>query len=716
MTDRSRESLERVRYFDVVQEALKFDPVELAMLRAEGVMQTDRLGFEKFKRAYAWIYWKDLPVLITTDSLLHAIHQTYREMLMELERFILSPAWFKLLETVKVFLISRLGGLAETTDPALHHVYHDLILYLNVAWHAFGVNHFRIEPDDYPPGLEPPPIPDAVRLYIDPIEQLLRGKFGVPTPSIDFLTASFFNVKRDLDFHQFKPRGHYAEDLMMERYFCGMMWLQLVNFPLTKLDFSGEVQLCRESGAGFFLLLEAVERAEMQPTLDSIEYLLQAFVGQGDDFTISEFKAVCRQLNIQTAADWLACDETAALAALRDMFNQRPRIGGQTPKVPIAGGAPPICASLFGQRLTVESWIQHQLTFDRLNVDGKSVPRAYASPLDVMAVLGNERAETHLQFELQWFGYEGRLNELKNEVKGYPDAVWGDTFYQRWFAAIRSLNQSPDGLPPVMQTPAWADKLLHTQLASWSQLRHDNILYIKPSSSPAAVCDYPAGYVEPYPAFYAALREYAVLGTTVFQRLNEEKVLNHRLRSDFIDKCLAYFNHLSTVSSQLETIARKILACEAFDQEDTLFLRSVVVRKSVGNFAYGGGREEDWDGWYVGLFPFYDDQSPSLCSEVHANYEHRIAEPGVLYSGTGRVGVLAVVVDTAPATVYVGPAFTYYEHLKEGLDRLLDRDWQWMLKQPTAEHERRPQAPAWTISFRRNTNDFEMLDLPEKND
>jgi hypothetical protein len=200
-----------------------------------------------------------------------------------------------------------------------------------------------------------------------------------------------------------------------------MMWLQLVNFPLTKLDFSGGVHLCRESCAAFFLLLEAVEKAGVQSTLDSIEHLLQAFIGVGDDLTIEEFKAVCRQLNIQTAADWLVCDETAALAALTEMFNQRPRMGGQTATVPIAGDAPPICASLFGQRLTVESWIQQQLTFDRLQVDGKLVPRAYPSPLDVMAVLGNERAAVHLQFELQWYGYEQPLRDLQKEVTASPE-------------------------------------------------------------------------------------------------------------------------------------------------------------------------------------------------------------------------------------------------------------------------------------------------------
>jgi hypothetical protein len=42
---------------------------------------SERLAFKQFMQAYAGIYWKDLPVLVTTDSLLDAIHRTYDMML-----------------------------------------------------------------------------------------------------------------------------------------------------------------------------------------------------------------------------------------------------------------------------------------------------------------------------------------------------------------------------------------------------------------------------------------------------------------------------------------------------------------------------------------------------------------------------------------------------------------------------------------------------------
>ncbi|PSM32154.1 hypothetical protein BVG81_001835, partial [Haliangium sp. UPWRP_2] len=62
------------------------------------------------------------------------------------------------------------------------------------------------------------------------------------------------------------------------------------------------------------------------------------------------------------------------------------------------------------------------------------------------------------------------------------------------------------GLPQLMATEAFGRRLLNTQLGSWAQLRHDTILYAKPSTA-SLTCEFPDAYVDPYPAFYAALAQ-----------------------------------------------------------------------------------------------------------------------------------------------------------------------------------------------------------------
>ena len=39
-----------------------------------------------------------------------------------------------------------------------------------------------------------------------------------------------FGAKRDVDFSQFEPRGHYTNTEQLKRYFRAMMWLGRIDF------------------------------------------------------------------------------------------------------------------------------------------------------------------------------------------------------------------------------------------------------------------------------------------------------------------------------------------------------------------------------------------------------------------------------------------------------------------------------------------------------
>ncbi len=62
-----------IRYYELVENAYQLNTNELALLQQNGFVVTDRLAYEDFIHAYAWMYWQDLPVLITTDSILHSV-------------------------------------------------------------------------------------------------------------------------------------------------------------------------------------------------------------------------------------------------------------------------------------------------------------------------------------------------------------------------------------------------------------------------------------------------------------------------------------------------------------------------------------------------------------------------------------------------------------------------------------------------------------------
>ena len=112
-------------------------------------------------------------------------------------------------------------------------------------------------------------------------------------------------------------------------------------------------------------------------------------------------------------------------------------------------------------------------------------------------------------------------------------ADWNRNLYWAWLHCLKALltgGGSTDGLPAFMKTVAWQDKQLNTVLASWSQLRHDTILYAK-QSNPMKLDDMEPqtkmveGYVEPVPEFYARLLALARMsreGLTAMKVLSKE--------------------------------------------------------------------------------------------------------------------------------------------------------------------------------------------------
>jgi len=153
-------------------------------------------------------------------------------------------------------------------------------------------------------------------------------------------------------------------------------------------------------------------------------------------------------------------------------------------------------------------------------------------------------------------------------------------------------------------------------------------------------------------------------------------------------------------------------------REEQIFLRSIVVRKENMEFVGCGGPtfEDQWNGWYTLLF-YQRDDNPALIADVHTNPTndptHPLYPPRVLHAATGPLAPLFFIVDTdEESTLYVGPAFTYYELVTTGdtaqaAPRLTDEEWRNQLRQGAY-----PPAPTWTDSFRLTAPYREPLLLP----
>lgn len=210
--------------------------------------------------------------------------------------------------------------------------------------------------------------------------------------------------------------------------------------------------------------------------------------------------------------------------------------------------------------------------------------------------------------------------------------------------------------------------LLGTQLASWAQLRHDTILYAKQSYTGGASCDFPDGYVDPYPGFYAALAAFGVRGQALVSGLDLSRVPGASSR------VVAYFEELTEVMRQLQAIAEHQRTGAELTAEMLAFINEAVVVQQV----CGGGVLDS--GWYKRLF-----FTPSTALEVDPTVADVHTQPTdeggrtvgrVLHVGTGTPRLMVVVAEGCSGPrAYAGLASSYRERVTENFERLNDEAW-----------------------------------------
>src|SRR5512134_855559 len=156
------------------------------------------------------------------------------------------------------------------------------------------------------------------------------------------------------------------------------------------------------------------------------------------------------------------------------------------------------------------------------------------------------------------------MQKMRDWMSSLAVTEWTGTLYNTWLYTFQPLIDVPgEGYPAFMQSPAWLDKQLNTVLGSWSELKHDTILYAKQvyaelgGGMPPPEPEPPKGYVEPVPEFYARL---AALTEMTRTGLETRGLLNE------IDA--ASLDTLQTLALTLQTIAAKELRGEPLTEDE----------------------------------------------------------------------------------------------------------------------------------------------------
>jgi hypothetical protein len=692
----------RVKYFDLVRDQLKLTPAERALYSKQGVVSVNLDRRLSMGSAYALIFEHDLPILVTTDSILHAFHRSYDDTLEELEQSLFTETIELSLTETQNTLVRLTSAKAErdvTTSAA------DVDLYLTVARNLLaGAGAPADEPPDpaAPPAKAAPAAGLAVKPRLareDDVKRLIANIASLTLQPIGSPCTAIYGGRRCIDYSQFRPRGHYNGDVRLRRYFRTLMWLGRVDlgFVLREVDPAAglQVDVNRERRNAALAALAFRESGTL-PRLQAVAAIIDFMVGRSDNVSIDELAAALDRAGIKQASDLGGLAALDGIDAALVASNAR----GQQVRSQVLDGDTgsqkptdlPLTFQIFGQRFTLDAFALSRLVYDSIVYQNEKQRRTMPSGLDVMAAFGNDDALKLLEPELRRFNYSANLAAMRELVNEHTPADWNQNVYTGWLAALRSLD---DAAPPRAHFPAsmrrepWRKKQLQTALASWAELRRDTILYAKQSYTTGILCEYPAGYVEPYPAFFERMRDLArgIADRLAAADVSHPDAQRGNALSRVRDDRVTFFRAFAETQRTLADIATKELAGKPFTTEELKFLKNTLVVEELSGGC--GGPDRTFSGWYPSLILGNPVQYEPVIADVHTdpNTGH------FLEQATGDVNLVVVAVDGAPhRAAYVGPAYSYYEF--SSAKRLTDEEWKDAL-----QTEKAPPRPAWTQTF-----------------
>jgi len=687
--------------FNALNSVLNLNTHQKALLGRNGfVVRPYVTNVDDIVAPYKTLKEQDIPIFVTTDTLLHLYHIQFDQILKGIEE----REFFDTILDMSKTLFDKSQQEYATYSNELKEASRR-----NAGFFAVALSLLQTPTEGY-----------------NGSENIRTIDFTVPSFVKDNVTTELSYIEAQDGYHesplfkyredysQYKPRGHYTQSEKLKRYFKAMMWYGRISFlmkggePFCQYcDYlissdDAKIQTLQASLIATALPNLTVRNDTLSDAWTRIYSVTSFFVGTADDLTPYEYLESIRIVFGSSFDVTEFANDTKLLELELHLTELRsPQIyGGTGEAVILKEPGQPITRQdlekildktkgmrLMGQRFIPDSFMFQQLVAPAtgyftgtgepftMKVTPLGPARCFPRGLDVMAVLGSTRAFQILNTEgdAAYENYTAQLTSLKENFSALNGTEWNRNLYFSWVYTLQSLIQAYDSrYPTFMNTTAWLDKELQTALSSWTELRHDTILYAKQSytpiletSVPPGPEEKPVGYVEPVPEFYArilALTTMTKTGLSALHVLNQTETT--RLTS------------LETILNRLLNISTDELEGKELSEADYSFIR---------NFG------EQLDSVVTGVND--KGKETTMVADVHTdtNDPQQVLEESVGYVD---LAVVAYKVPDGRIIVGAGPVFSYYEFKQPMNNRLTDEQWKSMLQNGQA-----PNRPAWTTSF-----------------
>lgn len=578
--------------------------------------------------AYDGNEYSAVPNFVTADAALHLYHQFYDKSLMSIE---MNDLYKDLEQMTKQMLDKSILLLKELKDEELITLQKQNVIYFLVA------RMLLTQTEDITAAVDAQVLNTAKQEY-----ELCQEAKG-------YSQSPLFG--KDFDYSQFIVRGHYTRSEELGRYFKTMMWFGTAPYAMEE---DGKLLMDNIYRA---LLISYTTFSESNSDCDAklwsdIYQPTTRYVGASDDLNVFDINGL-RMSVYGSSDDPNMFNDDSYQNKLKDAVNAlpEPKITTTLETLSTPTGKQ---FRYMGQRYVLDSEILQKLIDNRR--------RPIPSALDVCGVLGSNTAQ-NLLFQVYkpqdtWPDYTDKYNKMKDKVSALQADYWKTNLYTGWLWAIKEelTEFGPDsGMPFFMTTKAWKYKSLNTALGSYTELKHDTVLYAKQAvaegGGPEATAD--QHYVEPNVLLYSKLL-YLTEQTTAL--LQKEGMLN-----DNISQGAESYKELLKL---LTDCSIKELNNEALNDEEKKQLLWIGGTMESILLKFQFGLTED-----MSAVP--SDLSDMLVTDISTNLH------SYLTLGTGYFDDIYVVVPV-DGKFYLtrGSVYSSYEFVSD--KRLTDEDW-WAL-------------------------------------
>jgi hypothetical protein len=633
-----------------------------ALLRENGFV-VDLPGpetFLEFYQIYEDFRYSDGPLFVTSDSILHVYHLLFDKILRDLEVDYFIPTLESLTATMLTTSLEQYQSVAGTPleEPARRNV-----AFFSVASRLLG------SPEAV--------APDVADLVEDELALIEEASQSVPSP-IWYRDDLPEDMLLREDYSQYIPRGHYTRSEALERYFRTMMWYGRLTFRLTDA-FETERAL---------LITRALRTAVAPDGATAVELWQRIYepttflVGKADDLSYFEYAGLSDTV-FGANAPLEAFGDADLVAAFIDAADELPPPQINSMWVWIWQDQETVTKGLrfMGQRFTIDAYVFQQMIWRRVGT--LENPRGLPTALDFFAALGSEDALGILEDmgHRQYENFDTQMERVRGQLAALEIDSWTQNVYWAWLYTLEPLITPLDQrFPEFMRTEAWRLRNLNAALGSYTELKHDTILYAKQVMAEmggGGSEEIPRGYVEPNPEVFARMLALA--------EMTRDGLQARDLLSDRIGNALT---NLIDLIAFLKRIAEAELAQEELSDED--YLRILFVGGELEALTLAAS---DCDEEGPACRDLSDQQAP-LVADIATGTSPHVTGLAVLEEGVGRPARIFVVLPDSPRRLAVGAVFTYYEFVLPAADRMTDEEWQAMLEQGA-----NPPPPEWTQAF-----------------